>query len=317
MILLIALLLLLTGSAFFALELVLQRRYDRALSGRIAEASQVRVARSKSILEKSNPTWLDELDARVRMAFSWGIGRSWGATAPTWLLVLMSFAGGAGCWLAVRHALHLPLWAGIALAALGALLPPRFLLRHQQGTAEAQFMEQFPEALGMIVRMVRAGLPVAAAIRTVGKETLPPISTVFTRINDALEIGIPLEDALVATGDRVGISDFRFFVVAVALQRATGSSLAGTLDTLSDIIRKRRAMRLKAKAATAEVRISAIVLAVIPFFIVGALAITAPSYLKPLIADPRGNAIAATALLSMVLAGLTMRALVRSATLER
>jgi tight adherence protein B len=165
----------------------------------------------------------------------------------------------------------------------------------------------------MVVRMVRAGLPVGPSLRIVGDEADPPLSTVFTGIANLADIGIPLADALATTGEAVGSPDFRFFGVAVALQQATGGNLAATLETLSEIIRKRRAVRLKARAATSEIRISAIVLGAIPFFIVGALLVVSPGYLEPLISDPRGNFIVGAALLSLLLAFVTMRTMMRTA----
>lgn len=165
----------------------------------------------------------------------------------------------------------------------------------------------------MVVRIVRAGLPVAPALRTVGQQGSPPLSTMFARIADQNEIGMPLGEAMARTSDLVGNPDFRFFAVAVALQQSTGGNLATTLETLSQIIRRRRAVRLRAGAATAEVRISAIVLGSIPFFVTGALLLVAPNYLDPLFADPRGNVILGLALLGLLLAGLMIRAMIRNA----
>jgi tight adherence protein B len=187
------------------------------------------------------------------------------------------------------------------------------LLSRQQRRADAQFSELLPDAIDMVVRMVRAGLPVGPALRMVGDEGDPPLSTVFTGIANLADIGIPLPEALATTGETVGNADFRFFAVAVALQQATGGNLAVTLETLSEIIRKRRAVRLKAKAATSEIRVSAIVLGAIPFFIVGALLVVSPAYLEPLISDPRGNIIVGAAVLGLLSAFVTMRAMMRSA----
>jgi len=117
---------------------------------------------------------------------------------------------------------------------------------------------------------------------------------------------------LTRTSAEVGNPDFHFLAVAVALQQATGGNLAETLEILSQIMRRRRAARLKALAATAEVRISAAVLGAIPFFVTGALLVVAPNYLDPLFADPRGHIILAVALLGLLLAGVTMRTMIRN-----
>jgi tight adherence protein B len=186
------------------------------------------------------------------------------------------------------------------------------VLFRQQRRADRQFAELLPDAIDMVVRVVRAGLPVGVAMRTVGQEAEPPLSTVFVKIADQTDIGLPLDQALATTSDAVGNPDFRFFAVAVALQQATGGNLTVTLEALGQIIRKRRAVRLKAGAATAEVRISGIVLGAIPFVVTGLLLMVAPDYLAPLFADPRGNIILGMAVLGLSLAGITMRAMIRN-----
>jgi tight adherence protein B len=96
------------------------------------------------------------------------------------------------------------------------------------------------------------------------------------------------------------------------LQHATGGNLAATLEILSDIVRRRRAVRLKAKAATSEIRVTAYVVGALPFLIVGALLLVQPGYLTPLFADPRGQVILSIAVGLLLLCGVTMRQLMRS-----
>jgi tight adherence protein B len=194
------------------------------------------------------------------------------------------------------------------------MFAPRTLLQLQQSRTERRFIELFPDALDMCVRMLRAGLPVSAAIRTIGAEGPRPINQVFTLIADRVEIGIPLEEALRATGRELGLDEFRFFAAVVSLQRSTGGNLAQSLELLSEIMRKRRAMRLKARATTGEVRMSAYILGALPFLIIGALLVLSPAYLEPLVSDSRGHVVIAIAAVSLGLAFYTMRRLVRSVT---
>jgi tight adherence protein B len=221
-------------------------------------------------------------------------------------------AGGGGTWLVLRELMHLPVWSVGAAAAAMALLMPRLLMMQQQRRADARFTEYFPDAIDMVVRMVRSGLSVGVAVRTVGAEAAEPVAQIFKRAADRSEIGVPLEEALSTVSEEIGLADFRFFAVTIALQRTTGGNLARTLETFGEIIRKRRAVRLKAVAATAEVRISAIVLGAIPFVVVGMLSIVNPGYLEPMASDPRGNVLLGSALLFLLLGGLSMRWLIRS-----
>jgi len=208
----------------------------------------------------------------------------------------------------------LPFWLALPLTFTGFLLAPRILLAIQQSRTEKKFIALFPDALDMCVRMLRAGLPVSAAIRTIGTEGPPPINQVFTVIADRVEIGIPLEEALRMTGKELGLDEFRFFAAVVALQRSTGGNLAQTLELLADMMRKRRAMRLKARATTSEVRASAYILGSMPFMIIIALLVLSPDYLQPLFTDPRGHIVLGTAAGSLALAFYTMHKLVRSVT---
>jgi tight adherence protein B len=175
-------------------------------------------------------------------------------------------------------------------------------------------MDLFPDAVDTVARMVRAGLPITAAVRTVAIEASPPISTEFAVIADQLKIGVPIEDTLDESSAKIGLPDFRFFTVAVALQYATGGNLMQTLEILSDIIRKRRAARLKAKAATGEIRITAYTLGAIPMVTTGALLVIQPGYLVPLWTDPRGHFILAMAGVCLLAAFLSMRAMMRTVT---
>ena len=195
---------------------------------------------------------------------------------------------------------------------LAAFFVPRFILSGQQRRMERKFTDAFPGAVDTVARMVRAGLPITAAMQTVALESEPPVSEVFTAIADQVKIGVPIEVILDESSSRIGLPDFRFFTVAVSLQYATGGNLTQTLEILSDIVRKRRAMRLKAKAATGEIRMTAYTLGAVPVFTTLALLVTNPSYLVPLWADPRGHLILGAAGVCMLLAYLSMRTMMRS-----
>lgn len=288
--------------------------HDRALERRVARMVKTAPLTIDGTAAITSPSALGRsLNRRVLSLFTVRMTRTWGVTAKPSYLLTAGFIAAVGLGGITAIALHLPGYVACLAAAGGFFLLPRFLIGRQQRRSDEQFSELLPDAIDMVVRMVRAGLPVGAALRTVGDEGEPPLSTVFNSIANLADIGVPLAEALATTGETVGSPDFRFFGVAVALQQATGGNLAATLETLSEIIRKRRAVRLKARAATAEIRVSAIVLGAIPFFIVGVLLVVSPAYLQPLISDPRGNIIVGAALLALLLAFLTMRTMMRTA----
>ena len=253
------------------------------------------------------------LSSDVVALFAFRLRGGWPvASKPTSLLAAATMAA-VGLWLLVSLPLGQPAYVSAIGAAAAFFLVPRAMLVLEQRRTGSRFSELLPDAIEMVVRIVRAGLPVSAAIRTVGQEAAPPVAGIFIQVANQAEIGVPLDEALAKIGALIGNPDFRFFAVAVALQQSTGGNLATTLETLVQIIRKRRAVRLKAYSATAEVRLSAIILGSIPFVVTGALLLVAPSYLDPLFADPRGHVILGAALLGLVLAGLTMRSMIRHA----
>lgn len=303
---LFAVLLLLGGSISVGL-LLADRARERAVAlqvDRVVGARRPAVARS---------TWRARFSNGIVALFAFRLRGGWPvATNPVYLLAAAAVAA-VGLWLLAGLLLGQPAYVSAIGAAAGFFLVPRVMLVLEQHRTASRFSELLPDAIDMVVRIVRAGLPVDAAIRTVGQETAPPVAGIFAQVANQAEIGVPLNEALAKTGALIGNPDFRFLAVAIALQQSTGGNLATTLETLAQIIRKRRAVRLKAYSATAEVRLSAIILGAIPFVVTGALLLVAPSYLDPLFANSRGHVILGAALLGLVLAGLTMRSMIRHA----
>lgn len=303
-----AALLLLLG-AVLALGLVFaERTAARTVRERVAL-----IAGGRSQATAAGPAWPVRALRSLAALFGFRVrGSRKVATNPLTLLASGS-AAAVALWLLASMVLGLPGYIAAIGGAVGFFVASRVPLMLEQRRTARRFSDLLPDAIDMIVRFVRAGLPISAAMHTVAQEAAPPVSDVFRDVANQAEIGVPLDAALARAGAEIRNPDFRFLAVAIALQQSTGGNLVTTLETLAQIIRKRRAVRLKAYAATAEVRLSAIVLAVIPFLVTGTLLIVAPDYLDPLFTDPRGHVILAAALLGLVLAGLTMRGLIRRA----
>lgn len=311
----LALILIFAGVALLTIFLVRQRRDKLALEQRIDRTIGLPAFRTwHGDYALHLPSSFGRMGAMLRLVFTFGVRRLWGVRASTLLLALVGTAAAVAAWLLAHTLLQLAAWIAITGALAAFLVAPRALISWEQRRADAQFTAIFPDAIDTLVRVLRAGLPVSAGIRAVAADLPRPVSTLFVKIVNETEIGIALEELLAAVVERVGLPDFNFFVTAVSLQSSTGGNLAQTLETLGEIIRKRRGMRLKAWAATSEVRMSAIVLSAIPFFVFGAFTLASPSYIDQLISDPRGNIIIGTALLLLLLAGATMRWMVRRNT---
>jgi Flp pilus assembly protein TadB len=194
-----------------------------------------------------------------------------------------------------------------------AATAPVAVLRIAQSRYRNRFLNVFPDALDLIGRAVRAGLPVNEALAVAGREMADPVGSELRRVLDETQIGVQMIDALNQTADRVRVADFRFLVVALALQQKTGGSLAETLANLSGVIRGRKALRLKARALSAEARAGAAVLAALPILVGGYMYLVNRDFASALFVDPRGRFMVGIAVLSLITGLITMNVMVKRA----
>jgi Flp pilus assembly protein TadB len=196
---------------------------------------------------------------------------------------------------------------GIAAGVAGAAL----LLRFAQNRYQNRFLDGFPDALDLIARAVRAGLPALDAMQIAGREVRPPVGPEFQRTLEEMRIGIDIDEAMQHTANRIRVPDFRFFVVALKLQRRTGGSLAEILANLSSIIRRRKEIRLKSRALTSEAKASAVVLGLLPVFLGALLFFLNGELMAPLLSDPRGRFMLGVAVLSLMVGITVMIVMIR------
>jgi tight adherence protein B len=167
-------------------------------------------------------------------------------------------------------------------AALAALLSatalPYLALRFLRGRRQGKFAAQFPDALDMIVRSLRAGHPVPIAINMVSREMTDPIGTEFGIVSDEITYGADLETAMRNLYARLGSDDLPLFVTAVAIQGSTGGNLGEILENLSGVIRQRFKMRRKIRALASEARASAMILSALPIGMFIVVQVVAPDF---------------------------------------
>ncbi len=199
----------------------------------------------------------------------------------------------------------------VLLGTAAAVAAPAVLLRLFQSRYRRKFLDPFPDALDLMCRAVRAGLPVFDAMEVASREVIAPVGTELERTLEEMRIGVDVDEALQHTADRIRVPDFRFFVVALKLQRRTGGGLAETLANLSNIIRRRKEIRQKARALSAESKASATVLAVLPFAVGGLLFFLNPSLMSVLLDDPRGRFMMGMAILTLAIGVSVMAVIIR------
>ena len=157
----------------------------------------------------------------------------------------------------------------------------------------------FPEAVDLMVRALRAGLPVQEAIGNVARDIKDPVGGVFKRAQHEMQLGVPIEKALWQVARTVQTDEFNFLIVAMSIQRDTGGNLAETLANLSALLRARQQLRLKIRAFTSEARTTMLIMAGLPFLVGGGLFLISPGYIGPLFTTESGQMIAAAAGCSM------------------
>jgi tight adherence protein B len=157
----------------------------------------------------------------------------------------------------------------------------------------------FPEAVDLIVRALRAGLPVQEAIGNVARDIKDPVGGIFKRVQQEVQLGTQIEAALWRAAKTVQTDEFNFLIVAMSIQRDTGGNLAETLANLSALLRARQQLRLKIRAFTSEARTTMLIMAGLPFLVVGGLFLVSPDYIGTLFTTETGQMVAAAAACSM------------------
>ena len=150
-----------------------------------------------------------------------------------------------------------------------------------------KFTAKFPDAIELLVRGLRSGLPVTETIQVVGNEVEGPVGEEFRMVSDKMKIGKSMDAALQDTADRLGTPEFQFFVITIAIQRETGGNLAETLANLATVLRQRGQMKLKIKAMSSESKASAYIVGSLPFIVFTMIWFINTSYMQTFFVDPR------------------------------
>lgn len=198
------------------------------------------------------------------------------------LLILLAY-------LAFAYLLHWgkasALFMGIALG----LYLPHVVTGRMGNKRIRKFLATFPEAIDTICRGLRSGLPVTESISAVGRELPDPIGIEFQRISDGVRMGRSLDEAMWEVAKRLDTPEYRFFIIAMAIQRETGGNLAETLGNLAELLRKRRQLRLKIRAMSSEARASAMIIGSLPFLMFALLMAVNSEYMMIMLNDLRGK----------------------------
>ena len=164
---------------------------------------------------------------------------------------------------------------------------PHFVIGKMIKRRVAKFTSNFPDAIELMVRGLRSGLPITETLGIVASEIPGPVGVEFRMVADKMKIGRTMEAALQDTADRLGTPEFQFFVITLAIQRETGGNLAETLSNLADVLRKRAQMKLKIRAMSSESKASAYIVGALPFIVFGLVYMINPHYMGGFFSDQR------------------------------
>jgi tight adherence protein B len=187
--------------------------------------------------------------------------------------------------LATFRGLPIPL-ALIAGLAVGLAIPHK-LVGMQIAKRTVKFNAKFPDAIDLMVRGLRSGLPISETLGIVSSEIPDPVGCEFRGVSDRIRIGKTMEVALEESADRIGTPEFQFFCITLAIQRETGGNLAETLSNLSEVLRKRAQMKLKIKAMSSESKASAYIIGALPFLVFGIIYFVNSAYMGQFFTDQR------------------------------
>jgi tight adherence protein B len=186
--------------------------------------------------------------------------------------------------LTLRHA---PFILSLLVGMFFGVGGPHFVIGKMIKRRIKKFNSNFPDAIELMVRGLRSGLPITETLGIVASEISGPVGVEFRMVVDKMKIGKTMEAALQDTADRLGTAEFQFFVITLAIQRETGGNLAETLSNLADVLRKRAQMMLKIRAMSSESKASAYIVGSLPFVVFGLVWMINPGYMGGFFSDQR------------------------------
>lgn len=204
---------------------------------------------------------------------------------------------------------------GEALVALGGMVAgglgfPRFVLSFLRKRRMSKFLNEFPNAVDVIVRGVKAGLPLGDCLRIIAHESQEPVRSEFRSALETQAVGMPIPEAVAKIYERMPVAEANFFAIVVAIQQKSGGNLADVLGNLSKVIRDRKKMRAKITSMSSEARTSAAIIGSLPVVMITMIYFTTPGYIDILFVTDNGRFIVACCLGWMLTGVLVMRKMI-------
>lgn len=280
------------------------RLADAARSAR-GQPQQVRRAPSIQLAQREGRGRLSWLTGLIAL----NLARPQEHPAPWPLVILGAMVGGAVA--SVFFGVLAGPTAATPLGFAAAVLIARASFARGTARYREKLFVQMPDAMGMIVRALKAGIPVNEAIRSIARESPEPTRREFAQVAAEQAIGVSLETSLLNLHERTGLREYGYFAVTIALQQQTGGSLTETLDNLADVVRKRVQIAARGRALAGQARMSAVILTAIPFVALAALTVLNPRYIAFYFTHEKGPFIGTLAFALLGAGVIVMQVMIR------
>lgn len=198
----------------------------------------------------------------------------------------------------------------IAVGLVGTFGVPRWVLSKLMKRREGKFLGELANAIDVIVRGVKSGLPLNECLQTISRESAEPLAGEFREVVEQQRAGVPLSEALDRLMQRVPLPEVKFLTIVIAIQQQAGGNLSEALGNLASVLRDRFGLRMKVKALSAEAKASAVVLASLPPMVMFMVYGASPDYIMPLFATLTGNLMLLFSVIWMLIGVLVMRKMI-------
>jgi tight adherence protein B len=201
----------------------------------------------------------------------------------------------------------LPVFVGLGMAFVLGVGLPRFFVNFALKRRLKKFIDELPNALDVMVRSIKSGLPLNDALRLIANESKEPVKTEFRRVVESQQMGLSVPDSIARMYLTVPLSEVNFFAIVIQIQAQAGGNLSEALGNLSRVIRDRKKMRAKVTALSMEAKASAVIIGALPFIVAFLVYMTSPEYMMILFTDPRGHLIMGASAIWMSIGIFVMR----------
>ncbi|PPJ48177.1 pilus assembly protein [Rhizobium sp. KAs_5_22] len=205
----------------------------------------------------------------------------------------------------------IPLLVTFGMAFVAGFGLPRWILGFLIGRRQKKFLGEFPNALDVMVRSIRSGLPLNDALRLIAADGQDPVKSEFRRVVESQQVGLSVPEACTRMMLTMPLSEVNFFAIVIAIQAQAGGNLSESLSNLSRVLRDRKKMRSKVQALSMEAKASAAIIGALPFIVAFLVYMTSPNYIMILFTDPRGHLILGASGVWMSIGILVMRNMIQ------